>query len=66
MGFNSVITILNCAIEHDNKLSTTHIVNTNLAGFIPLCHIIPFYLLNWPISYNSIKLCNIINYVIEG
>ena len=49
-----------------NKLSTSHIVNTNLAGFIPLCHIIPFYLLNWPISYNSIKLCKIISYVIEG
>ena len=30
------------------------------------CHIIPSYLLNWPISYNSIKLCNIISYVIEG
>ena len=50
-----------------SKLSTSHIVNTNLAaGFIPLCHIIPFYLLNWPISYNRIKLCNIISYVIEG
>ena len=67
MGFNSVITLLNCAILLNmiSKLNTPHIVNTNLAGFIPLCHIIPFYLLNWPISYNSIKLCNIISYVIE-
>ena len=49
-----------------SKQSTSHIVNTNLAGFIPLCHIIPYYLLNWPISYNSIKRCNIISYVTEG
>ena len=68
MGFNSVITLLNCATEHDQQ--TEYIPHSqhqlDWFGFIPLCHIIPYYLLNWPISYNSVKLCNIISYVIEG
>ena len=66
MGFNLVITLLNCAIEHDQHTEYIPHSQHQLGWFLSPCHIIPFYLLNWPISYNSIKLCNIISYVIEG